>query len=370
MAKSLLSVKTKKVQRKTHSEAYLVNRKYLGDEPTKIVTMTDEIRAFTWYHNMCDASDAKQYMKDYFASDKQMIKMITRIPDSRIPYTSAWLCRIASNQKRELTDSAWAKVNNDIADAAGAYDEPTEKVTEAVAKPSIQDRIKDKAHDIIGDIEALIDTGEAFSLYDWMKSKEIPAMYASKIADFYRPIETEMRLALIPKGQDGSLDGYEDWSKADIRKRAEFFGMIVNDAERYGKVTKQLRKPRKTKAPSSAKILQFFKYQKESKDHKIASINPESILGAQELWVFNSKYKMLSVFFAKDRAGLSVNRQAIANYDEKTSKSMRIGRKTDEQIKKVTAGGKIILRKLAAEMDLPITARLNEATVLLKAVKG
>ena len=52
---------------------------------------------------------------------------------------------------------------------------------------------------------------------------------------------------------------------------------------------------------------------------------------------------MLSVFVAKDRAGLTVNRQAIANYDEKASKSMRIGRKTDEQLKKVTAGGKIIL---------------------------
>jgi len=370
MAKSLLSVKTKKVQRKTHSETYLVNRKYLGEEPIKIVTQIDMMRAFTWYHNMCDASDAKQYMKDYFASDKSMIKTISRISDARIPYTSAWLCRIASNQKRELTDAERAKVNSDIADAAGAYEEPTEKVSEAAAKPSIQDRIKDRSHNIVGEIESLIDSGETFSLYDWLQKNEIPAMYASKIADFYRPIETEMRLALIPKGQDGSLDGYENWSKADIRKRAEFFGMIVNDAERYSDVTKKVRKPRKTKAPSSAKILQFFKYQKESKDHKIASINPESILGAQELWVFNSKYKILSVFIAKDRAGFGVNRQAITNYDEKTSKSMRIGRKTDEQIKKVTAGGKIILRKLAAEMDLPITARLNEATVLLKAVKG
>ena len=369
MAKSLLSVKTKKVQRKTHSETYLVNRKYLGEEPTRIKTDLDMIKAFTWYHNMCDASEAKQYMKDYFVSDKAMTKTISRIPDSRIPYTSAWLCRIASNQKRALSDSEWVKVNTDIADAAGAYEEPVEKPTEPVAKVSIQDRIKDRSYNIIGDIEALIDEGE-FSLYDWLQKNEIPAMYATKIADFYRPIETELRLAMVPKGQDGHRDGYETWSKQQLRDRAVFFGKLVSDAERYGDVAKKVRKPRKTKAPSSAKILQFFKYQKESKDHKIASVNPESILGAQELWVFNSKYKMLSVFVAKDRAGLTVNRQAIANYDEKASKSMRIGRKTDEQIKKVTAGGKIILRKLAAEMDLPITARLNEATVLLKATKS
>jgi hypothetical protein len=365
MAKSLLSVKTKKVQRKTHSETYLVNRKYLGEEPIKIVTSVDMMRAFTWYHNMCDASDAKQYMKDYFVSDKSMTKTIARIADSRIPYTAAWMCRIASNQKRELTDAERAKVSNDIADAAGAYEEPTEKVSEAAAKPSIQDRIKDRSHNIVGEIESLIDSGETFSLYDWLQKNEIPAMYASKIAEFYRSIEDEFVQAYA-----GKIDGYETWSKPKLKERATFYGKIVSDAERYGDVAKKVRKPRKTKAPSSAKILQFFKYQKESKDHKIASINPESILGAQELWVFNSKYKILSVFMAKDRAGFGVNRQAITNYDEKTSKSMRIGRKTDEQIKKVTAGGKIILRKLAAEMDLPITARLNEATVLLKAVKG
>ena len=52
------------------------------------------------------------------------------------------------------------------------------------------------------------------------------------------------------------------------------------------------------------------------------------------------------------------------------TKKMKSGGVAASAMGKVTAGGKIILRKLAAEMDLPITARLNDATVLLKSVKG
>jgi len=37
-----------KTTRKTHSEVYLVNRKYLGDEPEKVVTRVDMITAVNW----------------------------------------------------------------------------------------------------------------------------------------------------------------------------------------------------------------------------------------------------------------------------------------------------------------------------------
>jgi hypothetical protein len=369
MAKSLLQVKTKKKPQKTRSEVYMVNVKYLGEEPKQISSETDMARAFTWYHNMCDASDAKQYLRDYFKADKQTIGMINRIPDSRLPYTSAWLCRIVVNQKRTLTDAEFAKVNGDILNATVIQEETTEKPK--AAAPSIQDRMKDKLSDIIGEVEALIDSGESFSLYDWLKANEIPAMYASKIAEYYRPIETEMRLALIPKGQDGYLDGYENWTKPQIRARAEFYGKIVSDAERYGDVTKKTRAPRKPRAVSAEKLLKNLRYQKESNEFKLASINPEMIIGAQELWTFNTKYKVITVFRALDRGGLTVKRSSIANYDEKTSISKGTGRSAEKIVDKLQNGGKIVLRKLMEELktDKPLQERINENTILVRVIK-
>lgn len=371
MAKSLLQMKTKKKPRKTQSEVFLVNRKYLGDEPT-VKTKVDVAMAFNWYHNMCDKADARQYLKDYFKGDKAACKNIDRIPDSRIPYTAAWLCRIVNNQKRDLSESEWVYVNNSIQDATRA--QPEEEEVEApvkVERSSIQDRMKEKLSDIIGEIEALVDSGDV-DLYEWLKKNEVPAAYAPRIADYYRPIETEFRLAMVPKGQDGHRDGYENWSKAELRARAEFYGKIVSDAERYGEVTKKTRAPRKARPMSMDKLLRNLKYLKESNEYKVASINPVGIVGAQELWVFNTNSMVLGVYRAVDRGGLSVKGSAVTNWDEKASVYKKVGRNPEASIKRVLDGGKLVLRKVMDEIKSKAAVpngRINNHMILLRAIK-
>ena len=58
MAKSLLQMRSKKKPKVTRSEAYMVNLKYLGEEPTKIVDKVGLMRAFSWYGSMCNTADA------------------------------------------------------------------------------------------------------------------------------------------------------------------------------------------------------------------------------------------------------------------------------------------------------------------------
>jgi len=373
MARRPALIKRKaKTVRKTHSEVFLVNRKYLGDEPENVVTRADLLNATNWYGIMCDREDAREYLHTWLmeVGQGELAKGIKKIPDTWIPFHVAWQCRIASKHKRVLEADAYDRMIRDIkyAISKGSNDEPEEKPKAAVV--SIQDRMREKLSDIIGDIEALIDSGETFSLYDWLKTNEVPAAYASKIADYYRPIETEMRLALIPKGQDGYLDGYENWTKLQIRARAEFYGKIMSDAERYGDVTKKVRKPRKPRAVSVDKKLQHLRYLKESNEFKLASVAPEKILGASEVWLFNVKYKVFTVLRALDRGGLDVNRSTITKYDEKTSQSKKGGRKPELVLDKIQNGGKIMLRKVLDDLkpDGKIQDRLNEHVIILKVV--
>jgi hypothetical protein len=342
----------------------------MGDEPEGPVSSDSDFgKRLNWYHYMCDKEDARQYLKDWLITQKMtgvLFKKIDSIPDAWIPFGSAWRARIAS-RGTQLTLEQNNKILADI--KYGIAKGAKELVLDKVEGPSIQDRVKERVSNIIGDIEEMWDSDVAvINLYEWLQKNAIPAAHVTKIISYYKPLESEYEAAVF--GDPEVLEGYRQYTKPQIKARYARIHKMIEDAEKYAGVTKKLRKPRKTKAPSATKILQHFKYQKESNEHKVASVSPESILGAQELWVFNSKYKVLSVFIAKDRAGLGVNRQAITNYDETTSKSMRIGRKTDEHLNKVISSGKIILRKLATEMDLPITARLNEATILLKVVKG
>jgi len=368
MAKSALKIgRTKKVKRATKSDTYLVNWKYLGEEPKNVTTKVELLRALTWYNYMTENEEARQYIKDYFKTDKLMQKIVDRIPESKIPLTAAWLCRIATNQNRDLEPNEWVRVNNDIKVAVGYYVE--EKPKKVVDKPSIQERVKDRLSDIIGDIEVLIDSNTPFSLYDWLKKNEIPAMYANKIGDYYGPIWGELTMA---QTDPAIAEGYKHLTAKQLKEKIAFYLNLLNDCERYGDNTKKARAPRKKKAPSTEKLLKFFTYQKESNEYKLQSVDPATIIGAQELWTFDSKYNKLTVFRARGPAGLSISRTAISGFDVDSSLTKRIGRNTEETLKKVLSGGKITLRKLMDEIKSEPTAftdRINKTSILLKVVR-
>ena len=366
MAKSALKIgRTKKVKRATKSDTYLVNWKYLGEEPKNVITKVELLRALTWYNYMTENEEARQYIKDYFKTDKLMQNIVDRIPESKIPLTAAWLCRIATNQNRDLEPNEWVRVNNDIKVAVGHYVE--EKHKKVVDKPSIQERVKEKLSDIIGDIEVLLDVGEKFNMYEWLQKNEIPAMYATKIVDFYQPLMDEYLTVL-----NGDKEGYEKYTKKQMLNKQQILSDLLNDCRRFSGNVKKARTPRKKKAPSVDKLLKFFTYQKESNEYKLQSVDPATIIGAQELWTFDSKYNKLTVFRARGPAGLSISRTAISGFDVDSTLTKRIGRNTEETLKKVLSGGKITLRKLMDEIKSEPTAftdRINKTSILLKVVR-
>jgi hypothetical protein len=359
-----------KKARVTRSEAYLVNLKYMGDEPvfTKPLTQTEYVRALNWYNSMCDTNDAREYIETYLKNTNraELVKQLKRVPDTWVPSTVAWVCRLLSKGYTLPSDSAKYVEDRlkEVLLKAVKEEKPKEEKGQVV---SIQDRMRERADDIIGDIEEMIDKGSEFSLYDWLKSKEIPAMYCTQIIARYTPWLGEMIEAA--EGDDDQLkEGYSSYSKKELNQRIEFLNNIISDAERYANVTKKTRAPRKPRAVSTEKKLKNFKYQKESNEYKIASINPEKVIGAQELWTFNTKYKTVTVLRAIDRGGLQVKGTSITNYDEKTSMTKGTGRKPEVVLEKLRNGGKIVLKKLMDELktDKALQYRINENTILMK----
>jgi len=369
MAKSLLNVKSKKPKavRKTKSENYLVNWKYLGDEPKNIVTNVDLMKALHWYNVMAEPHEARQYLKDYFKNDKDMIKTIDRIPDKRIPTTAAWLCRIATNRKQELDDIDRKRVYFHINEAIKHNEEVEEKHVEQKVKPSIQERIKERVSDIIGDVEAILDSGELVNIYEWLQKNEIPAQHTNRIAEFYKPLRDEYAYAITEDNE-----GYTHYSKSELKVKLGYISRLIEDCERFAGNVKKARAPRKKKAPTTEKILKNFQYQKESNEYKLQSCDPATVIGSQELWTFNTKSKVLSVFRARGPAGLNIRRTAIDGYDSDASVSKKIGRKTTETIKQVLTGGKVTLRKLMNEITsgpIKLSERINKDTILLKVTR-
>jgi hypothetical protein len=330
-------------------------------------------RYFYYYHH--DVKELRPFVVDVYGASwtKAQLKSFNKLKDWQVSPTLAAICKVVMDGANwEIETKAWAdnkvieilETGSKIADEVEKSEEPKKVI-------NIQDRVRERGYDIIGDIEELLDKGKAFSLYDWLQKNEIPAMYATKIIDHYKPWFLELYAAATTNDADLN-QAYGHMTKKNMKDRIIFFTKFLEDAERYSGNVKKARAPRKKKAPTTEKLLKNFQYQKESNEYKLQSCDPATIIGAQELWVFNTKYKTLGVYRARGPAGLTVKRTSIDGYDNDASLIKRIGRKPEEYVKKVLSGGKITLRKLMEEIKsepTTFTDRINTNTVILKVVR-
>jgi hypothetical protein len=128
---------------------------------------------------------------------------------------------------------------------------------------------------------------------------------------------------------------------------------------------------------SADKLVAKLKYAKVDPKYKLASVNPADIVGANELWVFNTKTRKLGKYVAKnidpkgmrrEGSGLSVKGTTILGFDEASSIQKTL-RKPDVQLKEFKDAGKVKLRKFLDEIpttDTKLNGRCNPETVLLK----
>jgi hypothetical protein len=362
---ALIAKKAKK-PRVTQDAAYLVNLKYMGGEPEFKAPLTSGQYgdALNWYNTMCNAKDARQYLQEYLTNQgrKAEAKLLNQVSDTWIPTTIGWVARLL-NRGYTLPITAKPYLDQRLKETLARVTKEETKDTNTV---SIQERMRERQSEIIADIEEMIDSGAVFSLYDWLKAREIPASYCPAIVAYYAPWLDEL-LQALEGGERDLKEAYGYLTKKQLKDRVLFFSKLLEDASSYGNVTKKTRAPRKPRTVSVEKKLKALKYQKEDNNYKIASINPEKIIGAQELWTFNTKYKTITVLRALDRGGLQVKGTSITNYDEATSVTKRTGRQPEKHLTSVTTGGKMILKKVLVDLkDAPLAYRINENTILLR----
>ena len=103
----------------------------------------------------------------------------------------------------------------------------------------------------------------------------------------------------------------------------------------------------------------------------LKSISPSDILGASQLWVYNTKTRKLGVYHAEHAGGLAVKGSAITDFVP--SKSVqKILRKPAEKVPEVLKAGKLALRTFMDDIktaETGLTGRINADTILLRIVK-
>lgn len=364
---ALFARKKPKSVRISASAARLVARARLGGEP-EATDLTDQHRrgeALNWYNQMAETKDARQFLVDFLTEYERFdeVSTLSRVPDVWLPLTACWLCRLHLNGC-DLPESSENFIEEKVAYAlTKAKLEPSEerKVVD------IQARVREKSQELLGELERIVDDSpEDFTLYDWLKIRNVPASYMPTLILHYTSWMDEL-IAAHEGEEDDLKEAYAEYTEDELIWRINFFGQLLEDAERYLGNNKKVRAPRKRKPVPVAKQIARLSYEKENARYQLVSVAPEKIVGASELWTFNTRYGTLTVFRALE-GGLGVKGTSIINYDEATSVTKRTGRKPEVHVAKVLNSGKPVLKKVMDDLkkDCPLAHRINDNTILLR----
>jgi hypothetical protein len=279
--------------------------------------------------------------------------------------------------------SVWlrAEIVKVIADGKNDIDEDEAKLIDAtkpaVYTPSIQDRVKESAYKMTEEIEDAIEgfqidpeafDPKAFKMLNLLKGKEVKAAHARIIKGFYSKDLAELEELASGKADEQLREGYSHRSKKQIKNLIAFYQEIMMACDMLAQEAKVNRAPRKTKAVPKEKLIAKLKFMKTNEPLKLVSINPVDIIGAGELWIFNTKTRKLGKYVASEFNTLNVKGTTITNFDEFKSVQKTI-RKPEEKLKEFKAAGKVQLRKFLDEInatDTKMNGRINEETILLK----
>ncbi len=161
-------------------------------------------------------------------------------------------------------------------------------------------------------------------------------------------------------------EAYSNLSRPQLSMLHSFYTTILQEG--IESAPKKARKPRTKKPQSAEKILRKFQHQHSCKELKIESISPKDILGADELWVFNTKTRKLGFFKAAENEKLSVKGTSMRNYDENASFCKKL-RKPAEQLAQVGALSKPATKKYVATIrakEQKLRSRINGETLLVR----
>lgn len=366
------------MSRKTKRSSKDLNQIHYGPEPvlTHLENNVSEMgKLLNWYAIMTDGATRARWMNEYVKEnyDKDFYSSFLGIPNS---FFTASLVGITRQKVHKATlgeglEEWLDKRIRELQQKKGKDIAP--KSYNKKPKKSIQQLMEEKLYDMLGEVEYEIDKfidddyTSDFNMYEWCEKHDLNAKMASLITPHYKPLAIEVK----NEEQDDQLkEAYAYMGMSGRRKFVEFLKNIMDDAERWASNKKQQFKPRmrKAKLVDATTKVKRLKFKQDDRDLKISSINPATIIGASELWVYNTKTKILQVY----RGNLDVRGTTIYGYGVGGAKQKSIGRSPAKYIKRCLDGGKLVLRKLMDEInsvEKDANGRINEHCILLRAEK-
>jgi hypothetical protein len=352
-----------------------------GPEPkaldyTELVNRGVLMRNLNWYSYEKDRKDALAYVRSYLKKhDAKSVQIWDRINGNYFVPTYGWIARMIL-QGSTFDEHTLQRLQTHISDClqtAVQQDEP-EPVVVVTAKKSIQAAMAEKQAEFLGEVEGEIDNfilngyrSTGFSLYKYCQSHNVAKQYMAAVESIC--VNRMAELAGI--GTDEQLaEAYGHLGRRNLKAFVEFLTGLVDDANRYASFKKANRKPRVKKQKPAGEQVAKLKYLKSFEALNLESLHPANMVGAQQVWVYNTKNKKLGAYYASGSSGFSVKGSSLQGWDPEQS-VQRTLRKPEVVIPAMMKAGKVALRRILSDLSTTETAlngRFNEDILILRIV--
>jgi hypothetical protein len=233
------------------------------------LSQTQLTQALSWYAQNRDNKDATKYATEYF---KKKLKIPAPETLKSQVSTFGFICRIVS-LGGVLSDSNATWFNETIK----KLQEETPVVKQATATVvSIQDHIKRKASDCIGELEGQIDeliTSEFkanVSPYATMTGMDAKGAHTKFIIDHFKTRRAEYDDVLTTSDID-IKEAYSNFTKTQLKKLIAYCDQVIVDGMKLAGEAVKTRKPRKRKAKSADQLIAKMNYAKDFAELKLVS---------------------------------------------------------------------------------------------------
>jgi hypothetical protein len=367
------------------------DEKYTGTEPVwdteRAAKMTqDEFdhflrKSFFYYNYYYSQKDCKRHVVKWMQDNqysKADVSKFVRSPDRALPMTACALV-MAALQGMPMREKELTYLRERLHEAVNSDNlEPEEVVADkpavqAVRAPTIQDRLNEKTAEHLAHFEALYDevlAGDAVKpdAFNYLTANTVPQSQIGKFEHLFTVRKGELLVAQERRDEQVE-EAYRHYKAADFKRHHAFLDQLLMDLDQYRSVKKATKKARVKRAPNKEKVVSKLKYMREEKTLKLVSINPVDIVGAQELWAYNTKTRKLYKYVADTLQGpLGVKGTSLTGFDPVKSVGKTL-RKPDERLKEFAKATKVQLRRFLEDIKATETVgngRMNSDTVLLK----
>jgi hypothetical protein len=237
---------------------------------------------------------------------------------------------------------------------------------------SIQDAMAAKQSEFFGELEGEIDNfvlndcrKTEFNLFKYLQGANSPKVFGTAVKTLLDARISE--IAQVPTDEQ-LAEAYSCFTVAQRGRLENFLLELIEDGQRWADFKKANQKVRVKKAKPAGVQVAKMQYLREFAELGLTSISAPGIVGAQQLWVYNTKNKKLGCYLATGSAGFSVRGTSLQGYDPDTS-VQRTLRKPDVITKQVLDAGKVQLRKVLTDLtttESKLNGRINADTILLR----